>query len=1092
MKKKVIALIMIIPLIFLITLFSVGQVASILVDIPVSGIKITTQTDDGFIYLDMAKYNSDPANYIYLEAQVEPANAKNQNYSFKVEEAEPDVAPADITIDKDSGLLSLNGTGKAKITAVSADNGYTDSVIVNVRSSKVFAVDATLERINTGSEVTLDTIGEKEYAVTLVPDDYQFKAKIYPEEVSDSSVTWSSSNSNVVSINPVTGRAVAKLSGEAIITLDCDNAVEGFEPVTIKVTVPYNGGESGMTIEGHSDTELLFNTGLNEISFLVELETPSLTLGSSTFLALSGKGNAYVINQKYECVDNEGKRFKVTLTLLNGHPENLELAFKVPGKTVGSSLSIIFTEFKFDIFNSYHLTDGVDIYQKKDANIQYISVGSPSDENIIYEWSASSDNLKITTTAESSTVNISSAYVGDYVVTVKAYEKVINGESFEKGKLLETMSKNIHIVRGVYSIEFLDNANTYGLENLLTVGDTILDGGGYKPGYHPTLNMKLVYEDGSTGGYSLDDLEFSGSNEDIIAPFVTTNAFKLTVKEDGIATITATWKNGVHFNQEVKTSIKLRGVKGAVMIGAESRNTPSSVADYRALKRASSEGRKVILMKDVMLGWQGMRTQELKEEAFTMLTDYDWTYYQNMHKEHPNTNPIERPSIYYLIEFRNDVFGNGYTINGDYMSMAKDGTGTPLLFKGPLNFVAIETASVKAQDNVVFLVREKGVDINNVNLKGCSDSSLLADDGKGGIDLTKLNYAGTTLEISGDTTLTNSRVSNGRTLVRVFGGEVIGEGTSQATTKVKKASDVNMDEHRLKLHIESCILTNAREFLLKIGSNLSIFSEDEVKDFIFYNPNPFTNASGTAYTLYNNNNAKDDYFYDNYVITDVTLKNSVLATSGLFTIGMETHFAGNMLGVISPEWYGCGGTSFASVLNMEGDVRLYDWKRLDRVDSSTLIETTNAANEYLTLRLDKMLEKVVDVRNFTNIIANEKGDPYDFVAKNGNPYVHGGIAMYGGGRNYSCIVTDKLVNESMQEYRVNIADLAKNPKPDGSDNLFVQQGLNLPAAAGSEDFNFYMYDASSNFNYQQQQTELSSGQAYIIPIAPVSGNVIGG
>ena len=82
MKKKVIALILIIPLIFLCTIFSVGQVASILADIPVSGIKITTQSDEGFIHLDMAKYNADPDNFIYMQAQVEPANAKNQDYSF--------------------------------------------------------------------------------------------------------------------------------------------------------------------------------------------------------------------------------------------------------------------------------------------------------------------------------------------------------------------------------------------------------------------------------------------------------------------------------------------------------------------------------------------------------------------------------------------------------------------------------------------------------------------------------------------------------------------------------------------------------------------------------------------------------------------------------------------------------------------------------------------------------------------------------------------------------------------------------------------------------------------------------------------------
>ena len=1075
MKKKVIALIMIIPLIFLITIFSVGAVASIYADIPVSGIKITTQNDEGFIYLDMATYNADSANFIYMEARVEPANAKNQNYSFKVEEAEPGVEPADITIDKDSGLLSLNGTGKAKVTAVSADNGYTDSVIVNVRSSKVVSVDATVTRINTDSEIELSNVGENEYSVTLVPEDYQFSAVIYPQEVNDSSVSWSSSDSNVVSINPVTGRASAKLSGQATITLDCDNVVEGFEPLTIKVTVPYNGGESGLSIEGHSDNELMFNKGKNEVAFLIELETAMEGLGVTNFLGISGSDSYLILNEKYEALDSSGKRYRVTLTLMEGHPENVKIELQVPGKPKKSTLILAFSDFRFNVFTSYHTTIEDNVYQKMGANVQYIAVGEPSDDGVIYEWVSLDSNLILEESDNHTSVYIKGNTTGSYTINVNAYEKVENDGSISKGKLIDTITKTIHVVKGVYSVEFVNAMGTSDMEGILTLGDVILDDSGYKYQYRPALNLKVAYDDGTVGKYSMEDLIFEGADNSIIAPFATNDAFKVSINGSGISTITAKWKNGAYFNQDVKTTIKLRAVKGAVMIGAESND---GLKNYYALKRATGDGKAIVLMKDVMLGWKGMRTEELKAEANTMFTDYDWSYYANMNKAHPESNPIARPSVYYLIEFRDDVYGNGYTINADYMTMAKDSVGNPLLFKGPLNFVAIETASVKAQDNVAFLVREKGVDINNVNIKGCSDESLLADDHQGGIDLTKLNYAGTTLEISGDTRVTNSRISNGRTVVRIFGGEVIGEGSDQATTKVKKASDVNLSEHRLKATIESCIITNAREFLLKIGSNLSIFSEDDF-DGIAFQPSLFTNANGAAYALYNHNNAKDEHFYNNYVITDVTLKNSVLATSGLFTIGMETHFAGNMLGVMSPEWYGCGGTSFASVLNMEGDVKIYDWKRLDKVDSTTLIETTNEANDFLVLRIDKMLEKVVDVRNYHNIVSDV----------NGEKYVHGGIAMYGGGKNYSCVVTDKLNTEKMSEYMINIRDLAKNPNPDGSDKIFVEQGENLPAAAGEEDFAFYMYDSNSKSNkYEQQQAEINSGYAFTIPVAPVNGN----
>lgn len=57
MKKKIIALIMIIPIVFLIALFSVGKAAGVYADIPVTGIQITTQNEDGFIDVDVADYD---------------------------------------------------------------------------------------------------------------------------------------------------------------------------------------------------------------------------------------------------------------------------------------------------------------------------------------------------------------------------------------------------------------------------------------------------------------------------------------------------------------------------------------------------------------------------------------------------------------------------------------------------------------------------------------------------------------------------------------------------------------------------------------------------------------------------------------------------------------------------------------------------------------------------------------------------------------------------------------------------------------------------------------------------------------------------
>lgn len=155
-----------------------------------------------------------------------------------------------------------------------------------------------------------------------------------------------------------------------------------------------------------------------------------------------------------------------------------------------------------------------------------------------------------------------------------------------------------------------------------------------------------------------------------------------------------------------------------------------------------------------------MTEDELKKDVKKFTTTYDKTYLDNIDKNDENKK------VQYLIEFKNHVYGNGFEINADKFTQCKDATGLPKIFKGPLNFVAISSASVKGQDNISFLVRTDKVLINNVVLKGCSDDSLLEEDGQ--FNLSKLNYVGTTLEIAKSAKLLNSRVSNGRTVVRIL------------------------------------------------------------------------------------------------------------------------------------------------------------------------------------------------------------------------------------------------------------------------------------------------------------------------------------
>lgn len=207
-----------------------------------------------------------------------------------------------------------------------------------------------------------------------------------------------------------------------------------------------------------------------------------------------------------------------------------------------------------------------------------------------------------------------------------------------------------------------------------------------------------------------------------------------------------------YFDTNICAKIRLRAVK-------DGRN----VGNYEELKMATKAGGIVVLTSDVMLGVKSdgmdMTEDELKKDVKKFTTTYDKTYLDNIGENDENKK------VQYLIEFKNHVYGNGFEINADKFTQCKDATGVPKIFKGPLNFVAISSASVKGQDNVSFLVRTDNVLINNVVLKGCDDESLKED---GQFNLSKLNYVGTTLEIAKSAKLLNCRVSNGRTVVRIL------------------------------------------------------------------------------------------------------------------------------------------------------------------------------------------------------------------------------------------------------------------------------------------------------------------------------------
>lgn len=1006
MKKKIIALIMIIPIVFLIALFSVGKAAGVYADIPVTGIQITTQNEDGFIDVDVADY--DPIAFL---AQVQPVNARNQKYSFEISGVGGDEAPDGFEII-DGKLHIDNAVGKVKITAISAEKGFKDSVIVSAYSTKVLKIFPLVNRIEAGGEIVEIEAGDD--IVEIEGGDYVFGAKLYPENLSGETRIFEEIGGNhILKLNAVTGVAQALFSGETQVRITCPEGREGLEKVlTVKVNVDtdstgfaVNGKSSGakVTVKNNATTAKLFVESKNDA-----LEISDLTLPEG----VTASGIERISKNKFVLTLSFDKEFS-----------NEEIS----GKVGATDFSLEFTEYNLDVRTSYYDGEGDEIKQKNNTKVTYVAYSeSDDDADVKFEIIDGADVITLEQHGQFATIT----------ATQRGFAKIkITAE--HDGKVIKEIEKTIRVVPNVYSMEFADSAKEYGIENILTIG-------GRKPNGIPdtrTIFVRVVTEAGAeTFTDELMNVAFSDDNSLFSCKAQTaTNAdavsAEIRAKDTGLTTLNAELNNyNQYFGTNICAKIRLRAVKEGI-----------NVDNYEDLKKVTENGKIVVLTSDVMLGVKkdgtDMTEDELKKDVKKFITTYDKTYLENLEKS--GENGVVNKYVQYLIEFKKDVYGNGFEINADKFTQCKDATGLPIIFKGPLNFVAIASASVKGQDNISFLVRTDNVLINNVVLKGCSDDSLNED---GQFNLSKLNYVGTTLEIAKSAKILNSRVSNGRTVVRIFAG-----GSTMGSPVVKDESAFNVQDEKINVHIESCVLSNAREFILKIGSNRALKQTNEVQRKLL-------DANNNPYSPYDESNKTDKYFNDNYLINDVTLKNSVLETSGLFSVGMETHFSGEfLLGGTITTWKDCAATSYASALRIVGDVKMLDWKNLSNVDSSTLIEVTGDANPWLSMNVAEMMKEVAKVKSECRDIILNVG---------GTEYVHGGIAFYGGGYNYSYLDLTEANDETKQfgVYDVNISVL-ENSKDENIRN----QGKMLPMAAGAGDFRFYLYNNKSSRNLSWQE-----------------------
>ena len=432
-------------------------------------------------------------------------------------------------------------------------------------------------------------------------------------------------------------------------------------------------------------------------------------------------------------------------------------------------------------------------------------------------------------------------------------------------------------------------------------------------------------------------------------------------------------------------------------------------------------------------------------EIYSFHTTYNHEF---IDKWNTNASSLSNPEpqisdiIYAGLRIQKDLYGNGYTINMHNLtyptgtsSIVVDGTTITVptllpsdLYRGPLPFYSLgdhnnlPLVECFGQDNIGIYIDGNNIKVNDINMKNCDFSNSLG----------YLDYVGTVIDINGsNNTIINSRVSNGKNVIRAFSTQ--------------------------NLTIKNSLLSNARNFLLYAGSNEYV-KPNETKEYEFtlydgtkvtstipeffksdglgndllstYCSGEFDNYLAMYQALQSTQNAlcDDSELYDSS--HNLIYKGKIDVTdvffyrSGVSSIGMDTSFNGAYLYSSLPNdinFYlgkletqignklsnlltkNTGGQSFPIELNINGKTRFYDYKETNNIDISGLISEnmTLFAHAYdPNINVDITIDKIFPIKDKIISTAEKQGSVYKDSDKD---YVNCAIAYYGGGFNYSKI-----------------------------------------------------------------------------------------
>lgn len=1077
MAKKLILLMLLIPLIVMISLFTATKTISIMVDVPVSG--ITVSGANTHIYLNLDKNETHTLNYT-----ITPSNAKDHTVTVTAAKYNNNTL-AEFDFEQSEGSVKIipKTMGSAIIHVTTKDGGYRGSVIVHVESQKAFE----LKSISSSVEKTELNIGDK----------VQINTEFNPTNASNSILHYSSDNESVAIVNDK-GVISALRPGTASILIRSDFDSNIYNTLTVTVlnntvnnennTYSPPGDFSELATEG--DLPLHVPDGIETIdlknvtarAYYVNSDGLEVSLDDVIELTLVKKEVAgveyYSISYKFKDESFVGE-YSIEASYDDGE-NDFKLSYENLSKTKEELIEV---ELEFDGGNETALFVG--------ANVALPFTVSPESAEYNYTFSATSSDVVSSIKILGSKLYFESKALGTATVTLTASLKsdptkfakatvtvyVIPSSLVVANELVDGALSTLGEIFTLGKYEYVHKFDKATLESLSAVSNntTVTT--------ENELSLDLLFNGKGTLGTWFEEgirWEVDSTYSDYVYVNKTADGkHEICFRDnsdtfDEIVEFRAIYEKG---SKSISASCKIRCVANGI-------NVYSYIDLYRATKLDVDNGypRSVVLRSDIIDDF-GFYYDEgkLKPHYTEIHTTYDDDYYKNIGKE-------ADAKVKVLVEFRENVYGNGYTINAHNLTLglldeagvptgdtpAKD-KNSPTLFKGPLDFIAMSGAidgdgeeyktyskkavvSVKGQDNICFALYE-GVTLSNVNLKGATPNETE------GLDLTDLDYAGTVVEILGDqTSIEYSRIQYGRMVIRAFG-------------------DINNPDKEINVNIKNTRLSEAREFIMRIGSNRFVQGNFDDPTPMLPGADDKTHDTKAEYNTFSD--AKRNSYDEQFINTFVTLENSVLKNTGLLAIGVESHFSSyaladgrNFVETLSSlgtsfkkengttfldSWKNLSKTSYGAKIKFVGEVNLYTWKPIDDVNSDTLIEIP--LKDEIDKLKDSIIYKIPDVQKFLTLVGGLKFDVKAMVNKynewliasgktqivhtvDGTKYVHGGIVFFGGGKNYGVFDSTEAtsVSKNLPAYQVGLDEVGSG---------YLKQ------AAGDEPFYFLMFDSAT-------------------------------